>query len=757
MRSKHLAALLCAAAVVSASAGVLPNDITGLPDHAITASAETVKTVTSNKDITINSDTTLTGTASNSTINVTGSCTITLDGLNLTNTSGDGKCGIAVKSGTVNIIIKGTNKITAGGQYGHACPIGVYKNATLVISGYNDKNAGNELNLTGTTSGKAAIGGAWEQFSCGNITIKSGTINAKGGGYGASVIGKGGNLDSDSTVTLCGGIINTTLNNTQKGATEIGGGSMTVSYAPNFQQSFILNGVDIPLSQNGDTYTITDTDRWNYFCDCLTDTANYNYFSGKTVLLDADISVTRIAGSDQYPFKGTFDGQGHKITENISGDSRTALFGTISGATIKDLAVDGSVRGGIHCAGLVSFVSDSSTNLIENVTVGTTVTTTKSYCGGILGHGGINTHNTLRGCSFTGSIKGGTHVGVLYGWGDTSTPVIEDCVEAGSGYTSANVDPVGLISNWGTVTDTYYTNKIKGSPSRVTSRGALKHLVNTGENVYIDFGTPTDEYNVGGIMIYENGVGFNGIFYSAKNQNIALLNTPPEGYIFKEYTATAGTVTNDTLTMPDSDVTVNGVFEKKKYTVTWKNGDAVLKTDEEVEHGTVPTYDGDTPKKPCDTEHYYTFSGWSPEVAAITDNATYTAQFTANEPTYTITIPAAVDLKSTDTVDITAENVMLDESQSVVVTLDDASNTEKGSTEFSAKDPSGTSVVSYTISTGGQEEKAIGVTDTVARFTSDPSSQRVSLKFTADAGNVKHAGIHSEKLTFGVALVQTQP
>ena len=88
---------------------------------------------------------------------------------------------------------------------------------------------------------------------------------------------------------------------------------MKVSYAPNLQQSFILNGVDIPLSQNGNTYTTSDTDRWNYFCDCLTDTANYNYFSGKTVLLDGDISVTRIAGSDQYPFKGTFDGQGHRL------------------------------------------------------------------------------------------------------------------------------------------------------------------------------------------------------------------------------------------------------------------------------------------------------------------------------------------------------------------------------------------------------------------------------------------------------------
>ena len=164
-----------------------------------TVSAETTTTVPSDSDINVQSDTTLTGTASNTRVTVTADCTIVLDGLTLTNTSNNGKCGIDVQSGTVNLIIKGSNKITAGGQNGYACPIGVRENATLIISGYNDTNDGNILTVTGTTNGKAAIGGSWDQWTCGDIVINSGTIRATGGGYGASVIGKGGNRDSTKT------------------------------------------------------------------------------------------------------------------------------------------------------------------------------------------------------------------------------------------------------------------------------------------------------------------------------------------------------------------------------------------------------------------------------------------------------------------------------------------------------------------------------------------------------------------------------
>lgn len=71
------------------------------------------------------------------------------------------------------------------------------------------------------------------------------------------------------------------------------------------------------------------------------------------------------------------------------------------------------------------------------------------------------------------------------------------------------------------------------------------------------------------------------------------------------------------------------------YTVTWKNGEKVLETDEHVAAGTVPSYDGDAP-----TKEGCTFAGWTDgentygindALPEVTGDVTYTAVFTYND------------------------------------------------------------------------------------------------------------------------------
>ncbi len=94
------------------------------------------------------------------------------------------------------------------------------------------------------------------------------------------------------------------------------------------------------------------------------------------------------------------------------------------------------------------------------------------------------------------------------------------------------------------------------------------------------------------------------------------------------------------ITGVTEDVTFTAQFTStnNKYTVTWKNYDGtVLMTDENAEYGTVPKYNGVTPKKEKNAQYNYVFDKWSPEVSPVTGDVTYTAEFTTTEETYTVT------------------------------------------------------------------------------------------------------------------------
>ncbi len=86
---------------------------------------------------------------------------------------------------------------------------------------------------------------------------------------------------------------------------------------------------------------------------------------------------------------------------------------------------------------------------------------------------------------------------------------------------------------------------------------------------------------------------------------------------------------NGAFMMPAYNVTFNATTTIIELAVTWKNWDGSTLAKTSVDYGSTPSYTGTAPSRTADSEYTYTFSGWSPSVGPITDDATYTATFNA--------------------------------------------------------------------------------------------------------------------------------
>lgn len=216
-------------------------------------------------------------------------------------------------------------------------------------------------------------------------------------------------------------------------------------------------------------YLIGSVQDWKDFAAIVETTPNAN----ARMIADIDLGdVQTMIGTSSSQFKGIFDGQGYSISVNYSTSSVHSLapFQTINGATIKNIVVDGTIAGFMHCSGLVGYADGN--NLISNVIVKATITTTGSHCGGILGHGAYSS-TTIKDCLFAGTINGANGnatVGAIWGWSNGGSPVIINCLENGTYNNCSPFAPIFISYSGGpTVTNSYYVNGSSAYGTQVTA------------------------------------------------------------------------------------------------------------------------------------------------------------------------------------------------------------------------------------------------------------------------------------------------
>ena len=360
-----------------------------------------------------------------------------------------------------------------------------------------------------------------------------------------------------------------------------------------------------------DEYTIHNAAEWNVFCDCLNDNDTYNRFSGKTVQLGADITVTRMAGGSNHAFTGTFDGGGHTLTlaygtadAPVDAQFVAPFVEVTGGATFRNLTIAGTIYDGYtasgehnigglighlfgtvtieHCTSLVEIhakvgaggfvgLCEHSVSFNDCHSAAVIRSADGSNSGFVAWSRASEYTIAFTGCLFDGKLlqQGGSGSlnGGFIGWtGSTKTVTITNslCAPAplATGETMASSGSATFARGWNATnkpTNSYYTAAFE------IAQGKATHTVAAGTDVTIEAialtGTAT-QYTVSGITAYSGGGLQRGqtLYYGSDDQLSLTLTTSAQcdqpGYQYG-YTASAGTLSGSTLTMPDQDVTIS--------------------------------------------------------------------------------------------------------------------------------------------------------------------------------------------------------
>ena len=244
-----------------------------------------------------------------------------------------------------------------------------------------------------------------------------------------------------------------------------------------------------------DPYLISSTEDWNTFANNVNNGTSY---SGQTVKLNADISVTTMVGTWDNPFNGTFDGGGHTLNVTLNSGNQygyedahygVAPFRFTNGATIQFLAVTGIVTTSTlkYAAGLIGMTKGGTNtilNCISSVEIYSTINGDGTH-GGFIGKasGTVTIINSLFNGQLTTTSDNPTiNCGGFVGWRD-GTLSISNCLYAPNTTIPSGkvaVDDGGCATfsrNDVTPTNSYYTQTLGAAQGTAVGSKTAAQLV----------------------------------------------------------------------------------------------------------------------------------------------------------------------------------------------------------------------------------------------------------------------------------------
>ena len=267
----------------------------------------------------------------------------------------------------------------------------------------------------------------------------------------------------------------------------------------------------------GNPFIISSTDDWNGFANAVTGGCT---FSGQFVKIDADISVSTMAGtSDANSFQGTFDGDDQTLTFTKGtsaepfAEEYCAPFRHVKNAVIKNLHVAGTIyTNQKKAAGIVgeSHGALTLTGCISSVNIHSSVSGDGTHGGLVSTLSGSGNDITIDGCVFDGSFattNGTTNCGGFIGWVTYNKPTITNSLMAPVSVGAGMV--ANTFSRWHTGYEPTITNcYFVAAANLPTNQGTQAYAVNDAP---ANLGNLVQDYDA--LTAYANGILFDGKYY----------------------------------------------------------------------------------------------------------------------------------------------------------------------------------------------------------------------------------------------------